>query len=281
MSLAALAGSGLGCSLLSLDSLDAGSGSGGGTGSAATVGSTTSGEGPASTSTGDGGAAAGTGMSAIASQGSGGTGGAGGETGAGGAGTGGAGAGGGVVSPCQHTPLLDDFDRPDGPLGRNWIEGNGLAVASNRLEEIAGQGGYHRALWSQPFGASQEAHVTLSHIDFEAEEQLLLLQAQGNANIEVLYAPDELAVEVWTCTPGCTRVASIGAIPRDGARLAARSDGLGQLAVCLDGEQIADVDVTAWAPYFRNGGRIGVGTLRQAAGSAVFAFDDFGGGTTP
>lgn len=280
------------CSLLSLDNLEQGggvtsSGTASGPGSVGSSGASS----PSSASSASG-AGAGT-SSATSSGGNGGDGGdgsgasgAGGEPGPGnggaGPGAGGAGGTGGegpliIETPCVKSPLLDDFNRPDGPLGSRWIDIEGISIHEDRAENDPTTPGYLRATWDEDFGPDQEAHVILDDIDPAGAEQLLLMKIVGESNIEVLYSPTRGTVEVFTCTPSCLQWADEEVVFAEGMRLSARATADGIVRVCLDDEVVATADVSDW-PGFDEGGAIGIGTLHDNERDLAFAFDDFGGG---
>lgn len=280
------------CSLLSLDNLEEGGGvTSGETSASASASESSASTQPISTS----GSSSGPGSS-VASSSNGGQGGDVGDGGAGagtvtqGPGPGGAGPGSGstagsggeggtpiVTSPCESTPILDDFNRADGPLGASWIDVDNLAVIGERAQNDPTDAGYKRSRWGVDFGPDQEAHVIFSEIDPAGDEQLLLMKIQGQSNIEVLYAPSSSGIEVWTCTPSCVLQAQLDVTVPEGTRFAARATADGTVRVCLDGDEVLTADITDWAGH-DNGGGIGLATLHYDRSDLAFAFDDFGGG---
>jgi RHS repeat-associated protein/uncharacterized repeat protein (TIGR01451 family) len=184
------------------------------------------------------------------------------------------------VSPPSYfpsTPILDDFNRSDGPLGSNWWGITwGYSIASNRLD--VGMGQY--ILWdAADFGADQEAYVTLVEIDPAGEELDVLLKAQENNNgmIEVLYYPAGHWVQVWTYSTAedwVQRGANLGATFAAGDRLGARARPDGTVEVYRNDTLLGTRDVSDW-PYYAEGGQIGLWFV-DASDTLL---DDFGGGT--
>jgi hypothetical protein len=263
-----------GCSLVSLDELAEGTAGVTSTGTSAP--SATSGPGSAAIgSTGSNGTTSGDGGAGAGSASGGGEGGAGVTVGPGGGG--GGGGGGLVVGDCQSTPILDRFDRADGPLGDTWIDVEGIVIDDQRAENEAEPTGYKHAEWYQSFGPDQEAHVTLTDIDTSGHEQILLLKIVGESRLAVLYSPTAGEVQIWTCTPSCEEQRSVAYIVNEGSRLSARATRDGLVIACVDGEQVLDADVTDWSGW-EGGGSIGIATFHTGSGDPPFAFDDFGGG---
>jgi len=272
-----------GCSLTSLDSLSDGSGTLASNPHATSVAASSGSGAPTSSSLAGGGSpdaggTGGAGGGGAAPSGSGGAGGDGGDATTGTGGMGGAGAGGAtVVSECQSTGLLDDFDRVDGGLGLLWFGSSAFQIVNERVVNVPTETGYQWTVFSETFGPDQEAHVTLSQVNTAGLEQLIIMKVQGDANLEVLYSPADAAIQIWSCTPSCQLQAQEPAVVRDGARLAARATADGVVKACLDDVLVLEADVTDWAPY-EGGGQIGIGTVRASSADPVFAFDDFGGG---
>jgi hypothetical protein len=180
------------------------------------------------------------------------------------------------------TGILDDFNRSDGPIGGNWIGSSGAgnySIVANRLD--VGAGGY--LVWyPTSFGPDQEAYVTLTTIDPNADEHDVLLKYQasgawGAGMLEVWYDPVAQHIQVWTQTDvhgWVQRGADIPVVFSNGDRLGARARADGIVEVYRNSVLLATRDVTGW-PYYANGGKIGL--WFSNAPNAVA--DDFGGGT--
>jgi hypothetical protein len=212
----------------------------------------------------------------------GGTGGSG-ESGGGGSPTGGSSgsAGSGATDAGDRfprTPLLDDFNRPDGQLAATWI-GNrsSFAIVDQALTYAAGA--CSPVLWQSAFGAEQEVFATLSAVNNQAAEMNLVLKAQEVVEcelIEILYSPARRRVEVHYCHEGAwEELDGIAATLEAGDRLGGRYLSDGHVHVYVNGVRAAIFDVSAY-PHKAAGGRIGVNCVGPADGS--MAWDDFGGG---
>jgi hypothetical protein len=183
--------------------------------------------------------------------------------------------------PSTH--LLDDFNRANGPIGGNW-SGNtsGYNIASNQLS-VDYSGSNSDIYWgNEPFGADQEAYVTMSDVDGNAWEQDLLLKSQSNNTwgdgvLEVLYDPSGQRVQVWTYEWPAGWVQHGADIPVtfvDGDQFGARALADGTVEVYRNGELLAARDITSWSHY-ADGGYIGLWLI----GAQDAVLDDFGGGT--
>ncbi len=176
------------------------------------------------------------------------------------------------------TGVLDDFNRADGPIGSNWsIAPGGYSILNNRLD--IGSGG--SILWSpSTFGANQEAFITLTTPDADAEEiDLLLKQAyigQSYRLVEVWYQPVLNKVQVWTHDPTAgwvQRGSDIAVTFAAGDQFGARAKADGTVEVYKNGTLVGSADVSGWS-YYADGGAIGLWMV--SAGDGVL--DDFGGG---
>lgn len=188
-----------------------------------------------------------------------------------------------VPNSFPTTPVLDDFNRANGSIGSDW-SGNtfGYTVSSNKLS-VDYSGSNSNIYWSsEPFGADQEAYVTLVHVDTGMGEQNLLLKSQSNSTwgdgvLEVLYDPTSQLVQVWTYEWPAGWVQHDVDIPVtfvDGDQFGARALADGTVEVYRNGELLATRDITAWSHY-ADGGYIGLWFI----GAEDAVLDDFGGGT--
>lgn len=188
-------------------------------------------------------------------------------------------------SSFPSTLVLDDFNRPDGPMGMNW-SGNtfGYNISSNQLHADY-SGSNSDIYWSnEPFGADQEVYVTITRVDANGGEQDLLLKVQSNITwgdgvVEVLYDAMNQRVQVWTYEWPQEWVQHGADIPVtfvDGDTLGARALANGTVELYRNGELLATRDITSWSHY-ADGGYIGLWFI----GAEDAILDDFGGGTIP
>jgi len=181
------------------------------------------------------------------------------------------------------TPVVDDFNRPDGAIGGAWTgDLAGLTVSTSELKCAAT--GYLGTVWNGAvFGATQEAYVKITALTTSATRQGVLLKVQGTTvttgAIEVRYdaSGKQKKVIVATYTPGTgwvNRGSAISVTLSRGDVLGARALATGSVEVYRNGAKIGTVSVSAWA-YATAGGRIGL-TSEKASSTR---YDNFGGGT--
>ena len=180
------------------------------------------------------------------------------------------------------TSVLDNFNRADGELGGNWGGGTSgyYQITNQQLDVLNSEAIY----WSAAsFGANQEAFVTLTAIDPNADEIDLLLKQQGTSwqdgVLEIWYQPTNQRVQVWTHDPTTSWVQHGGDIPvtfAAGDQFGARAKADGTVEVYKNGTLLASRDVSGWA-YYADGGAIGMWMIN--AGDTLL--DDFGGGDVP
>jgi glucose/arabinose dehydrogenase/PKD repeat protein len=174
--------------------------------------------------------------------------------------------------------VLDDFNRPNGPVGGAWIgDVSGLSISGNTLVPVSS--GLSTIWDGAAFGPNQEAFVTFDALSAGAPEHDLMLKVQGtsgnNGHIEVRYDDNVPLLAVGTYHPSlgwqgnATFAVSFGA----GDQLGARAYQDGTVEVFKNGALLGSTSVDFW-PFFANGGRIGI-TLVGATASVL---DDFGGG---
>lgn len=178
--------------------------------------------------------------------------------------------------------LLDDFDRTNRALGRDWTGNKSKYRVLNNQLYVRSNDANSDIYWKEPFGADQEAFVTFAKVSKKATEQNLLLKAQSNKTwgdgvIEVLYDAKIQAVQVWTWEWPKGWVKYGDDIPvafADGDVFGARALANGMVEVYRNGELIGSRDVTAWR-FYDKGGYIGLWFI----GARGAVLDDFGGGT--
>ncbi len=183
------------------------------------------------------------------------------------------------VQTFPTTPVLDDFTRPNGPLGGSWIaETQGLVVDAAGLMMTDP---YSSAVWDGGvFGPNQEAFLTFRDVVANGTENNLMLKVQGQiwsaGYIEVRYDATQSSIRVATYLPGSGWTNHGSAIPAlldDGDQLGARADSLGQVTVFVNGLTVGTASIAAW-PYATLGGRIGF----ILSGTGANHYDDYGGG---
>ncbi|MCK6540457.1 MAG: bifunctional metallophosphatase/5'-nucleotidase, partial [Anaerolineales bacterium] len=178
--------------------------------------------------------------------------------------------------------LLDDFNRANGALGRDWTGNKSKYRIMNNQLFVRSNDANSDIYWKEPFGADQEAFVTFAKVSKKATEQNLLLKAQSNKTwgdgvIEVLYDAKMQAVQVWTWEwpKGWVKYGDdIPATFSDGDVFGARALANGMVEVYRNGELIGSRDVTTWR-FYDKGGYIGLWFI----GARGAVLDDFGGGT--
>lgn len=177
------------------------------------------------------------------------------------------------------TPVLDDFDRPDGGLAAPWTgDLSGLSIENQQLRQT---GSSNSVVYvTAPFGPLQEAFVTVSQAS-EAPEHNLMLKVQGTSwssgHIEVRFDEQIDRLSVNTYTPGggwLTHLNEPSAPLSNGEQVGARAFPNGAVQVFRNGVVVATADCSSW-PFAALGGRLGM-TVTGATGSR---FDDFGGGS--
>ncbi len=184
----------------------------------------------------------------------------------------------GATGSFPTTAVLDNFNRPDGPLGSPWLGTTGLSISSNQMIHTLG---YANPVWGgASFGPDQEAYVTLAAVTPGAPEHDLMLKIQGTsdaaAHLEIRYDDNLQWIAIGSYEPGAgwrehgiISPATFVAGDQFGAR--ARADGVVQ--VFKNGALLGSYSALTW-PYATAGGSIGM-TLSQTFQSR---FDDFGGG---
>jgi hypothetical protein len=189
-----------------------------------------------------------------------------------------------------QTPLLDNFNKPDGDLTGAWGCNQGFAIHSGALETTMP---YGRVQWGQMMGPTQEVYATIqSSIDPQPADNSsnqfffgLLLKGVETcccAALGVRYFPaDQQAdVAVWNTQPGYYNWKTIDSMftltLAAGDQLGARVDASGTAEVYLNRRlvvtrQISPNDFTPLG----GGGLIGL----ILSNVRTMSFDDFGGGS--
>lgn len=184
----------------------------------------------------------------------------------------------GVPPPFPSSAVLDDFNRPDEPLGAPWTGSlSSCAVTGNQLAQT---GGFAVPIWgATTFGPDQEAFVTLDSIAPGAGDCDLILKAQGTSysspHLQVRY--DDIAqtvvVSAYIWPAGWKDFGTFAASFLSGDRLGARAYANGTVSVFQNAALLGTASVVDW-PFFDQGGQIGL-TLDLPA---AYRLDDFGGG---
>lgn len=180
------------------------------------------------------------------------------------------------------TPVLDDFNRPDGLVGGDWTLNpakNAFSIEAQRLVKNTGDLVAQVMLWPSVFGPDQEAFVTLSEVDISFKEMQLTLKAQNPSSscssISVLYSPLTGQVEVWVCDSTWVKQGSKAVPFVAGDQLGARAYANGAVEVFKNGQSVATYSVASW-----DGSKLGgfIGLSADIYGM-VKSYDDFGGGS--
>jgi len=189
-----------------------------------------------------------------------------------------------AADACLTPGLLDNFNRANGSLGKNWnglTDQNFYKIANNRVDVQLGGA----VVWKPTiFGPNQATFVTLSAVDALSPAQGVLLKVQTgtlpNAGaIAVVYDALAKAVRVSTLrlnTSTWTPYANTPVTFANGDKLGGCVKADGTVRVYKNNTLLATVTLNAADQQFFNakGGKLGLWTL--AAPSAFF--DDFGGG---
>ena len=200
-----------------------------------------------------------------------------------GGGTGGGGGGSGFPA----TPVLDDFNRADGPLGATWSVDTpgGFQVSNDQLVGAPGTPGI--MVWPTVFGATQEAYITVVSFDPGDGELELILKNQGMImecdSLEIDFQPSGAGAGMGMLgVYGCVgnNPMTFGTVPftlAPGDQLGARARADGKLEVYRNGVVANVIDISTF-PHTGSGGRIGFYSSSLVAPAHL---DDFGGGTAP
>jgi RHS repeat-associated protein len=177
------------------------------------------------------------------------------------------------------TLVIDNFNRPDGPLDGLWFSHtSGYTLTNQQLGYVSG----HSIYWNAWFGTTQEAFMTLATIDTSSTaEAYLLLKVQGtyygHGAILVGYFPSDHVAAVYTTLPNSNewvqQGGDIAVTFQNGDIFGARARVDGTLEVYRNSTLLASVDISSW-PYYATMGRIGL-ILYDAP---TMRLDDFGGG---
>ncbi len=183
------------------------------------------------------------------------------------------------------TPILDTFNRADGPVGANWTGATStFAIQSNTLQTTLSFGSTDRMLWGTSFDPDQEVYTKLSTITATATEIDLILKetdrGDGHNLLEVWYQPQRGTVQVWTAHNWGTWIQHGANIPvsfQAGDQFSARAKADGTVEVYKNGTLVGSVTVSATWPSRASGGRVGVWLVD----APTTAYDDFGGMNMP
>ena len=178
------------------------------------------------------------------------------------------------------TAVLDNFNRSNGPIGKNWENSSGFSISSSQLKV---SNGTPNTSWvGSTFGPNQEVFITLSTISQTAPEHILWLKVQNqfwyNGHIEISYQAPNHQVVVSTYDPQVGWVGR-GTIPVtfvNGDQFGARARSNGTVTVYRNGVALGNVSVSGWR-FAAGGGYIGM-TFTKASASLM---DNFGGGDAP
>ncbi|NOT33501.1 MAG: PKD domain-containing protein [Candidatus Eisenbacteria bacterium] len=181
-------------------------------------------------------------------------------------------------SAFPTTPVLDNFNRANGPIGSPWVGiTSGLTINNNMLWPSCCS---PSTVWSsQSFGPNQEAFIRFQAISTSAPEQDLMLKVQGlsytTGHIEVRYdaALHAVRVATYVLPGGWTQRASFPTTMAVGDVMGARAFANGVIQVIKNGAVLGQTSTGNW-PFAANGGYLGL----TIAGAQAARLDDFGGG---
>ena len=201
----------------------------------------------------------------------------------------------GLVAAFPYTPVLDNFDRPNGNVGANWWgpgKNQWFQIVGNEVQ--VGQKDKATMYWNvTSFSPNQEAYFTFSKVSLGAAQQSLLLKLNGGnptadkaSMISVRYLDKKSRVEVWTYDHnlGWKRRARFNGVTfADGDQFGARALQDGTVSAFKNGVLIGSTNVTTgnnpWpANLAAKGGRIGVWFDSKEPPKEAH-FDNFGGGS--
>ena len=167
--------------------------------------------------------------------------------------------------------ILDDFNRPNGPLGSNWDgRTNGYRIVNNEVAVRAGGPIYWQP---EKYGVDQEACVTLTRINPRSKQHALLLKVQalndwhqgailvsynarsGNIDVEARDVTNKKWILVGSLTPPTPVV--------DGDQLRAQALTDGTVEVFINNSSIGTADAGSF--YADKGGQIGLWFLGRQA----------------
>ena len=177
------------------------------------------------------------------------------------------------------TPVVDNFNRPDGHIGNGWTNDTAAVAIQNGMLKLIG--GTASITFPTVFsGPAQEAYLTFKAVSPGADEENLMLKVQGPTwaagHIEIAYdaSTQQIFVNTYDPTNGWRQWGgpwTVGFAPGD--QFGARAYGNGGVEIFKNGALVGTTSVAGW-PFAANGGRIGW-TTTSAFQSL---WDDFGGG---
>jgi hypothetical protein len=188
------------------------------------------------------------------------------------------------ASAFPATPVLDSFDRADGPLGSSWISDAHFNVVANaaRYTEFCPNGsggcGPGTAIWSTELGPTQEIHVRLASLPGYGYIDLLLKSDTGR-HVSVHYDVGMKTIEISSAGPGGGSHHTQPFVLARGDQLGARHYPDGRTVVFRNGAVLVETRTAGWA-FNDAGGRVAFYAACAGNGAGT-TFDDFGGGNVP
>ncbi len=177
------------------------------------------------------------------------------------------------------TLVIDNFNRPDGPLGRLWFSHtSGYTITNQQLGYVSG----HSIYWNAWFGPTQEEFVTVATVDSSSTAELdLFLKVQGvyygQGAIIVSYMPSTHVAGVYTTllydNVWLQQGNDISVTLQNNDVFGARARADGTVEVYQNGTLLASVDASSW-PFYATAGRVGLAVYDAPA----MRLDDFGAG---
>nr|UXE46084.1 hypothetical protein Hi04_10k_c5591_00024 [uncultured bacterium] len=200
--------------------------------------------------------------------------------------------------PFPSTPVLDSFDRSDGPVGSNWTgETQGFSLVQGKVSGDATGG--ESIYFHERFGGDQEVFATLSAFDPELYDMSLIFKADtasGCPSLRLRYANgytlmhDVLITKCEDATYGILLDHEVPPL-HPGARIGARAftngcvevfarDGLPDGGAAPRFDFLESVKVPSFATIAYPGYLGLYSQPKKDGGNGVASvWDDFGGGT--
>jgi glucose/arabinose dehydrogenase len=181
----------------------------------------------------------------------------------------------GDPGPFPGTPVLDDFNRPNGSLGAPWSNTSGAAIASNQLKASASTS---EPLWTGTlFGPDQEAYYTFANAS-GGEFHINLKLQYGSASashIEVTTAGGTVRVSTFddTGVGWVMRGPPVAVSFNTGDQFGARVYG-STVHIFKNGALVGSRSIAGWQ-FVNSPGYIGLAMINANSNSRL---DNFGGG---
>lgn len=190
---------------------------------------------------------------------------------------------GGARSPASYpsTPVLDDFNRGDGPLGGNWSSDDHFGIAGGHMKffQSADGCGGGVAYFGGKFGSTEEVFATFAATPGYGQIELRAkVSPTRDRWVALRYTFGTNLAEVVSTAPEGVYGDPIDVKLSAGTRLGARFMPDGRVIVFKDGAVVGERTTTGWNA--NGGGSLAV-WANCAGNDNGFELDDFGGGDVP